>query len=127
MAGEVEASPRFLSARDLVHGPALHDPGIPVDEHAALHIGVADKAEQSMPRPIAAPAVLGAQIFFACAQTASRNASSLPSYHACSVCGTSSPAVTFRGLGQRHQGQPLPLENTAVISNRTGSSATSRT
>ena len=49
----------------LVHGPPLHDAGVPVDEHAALHIGDADKARAiNAPARFAAPAVLGAHILF---------------------------------------------------------------
>ena len=66
VAGEVEriAAPD-LFLRDLVHGPALHKSGVPVDEDAALHVGAAHKAGAvDAPARLAAPAVLCAQIPF---------------------------------------------------------------
>ena len=65
MPREEEGVARLLFLkRHLVHGPALHDAGIPVNEDAALHVGAADKARAvNAPAGFAAPAVLRAHVF----------------------------------------------------------------
>ena len=112
MAGEIEGiAPLFVRKGDLVHGPALHDPGIPVDEHAALHIGAADKAGTiNAPARFAAPAVLGAQILFRLC------ADGIPERFLAAVVPRLQclrhqlPGGNIPGLSQRViKGQPLPL------------------
>ena len=112
MAGEIEGiAPLFVCKGDLVHGPALHDPGIPVDEHAALHIGAADKAGTiNAPARFAAPAVLGAQILFRL------RADGIPERFLAAVVPRLQclrhqlSGGNIPGLGQRViKGQPLPL------------------
>ena len=112
MAGEIEGiAPLFVRKGDLVHGPALHDPGIPVDEHAALHIGAADKAGTiNATARLAAPAVLGAQIFFRL------RTDGIPERFLAAVVPRLQclrhqlPGGNIPGLSQRViKGQPLPL------------------
>ena len=82
-----------------------------------------------MPRPDFPPQRYSVPLyFFACAQTAARKASSLPPYQRATASGTSRSAVVVSASASASlKANPSLWENTAVISYRTGSSATSRT